>query len=64
MRENGGMKENFRFIFSLIWFPAVGCAFSSTLLFLVTLGDFANFFFASIAALAVATAGVILTSLG
>lgn len=58
------MKENFRLVFSLMWFPALGCAFSGTLLFLVTFGDFANFFFASIAALIVATAGVILTSLG
>lgn len=58
------MKENFRLIFSLMWFPAVGCAFASTLVFLITFGDFSEFFFASIATLIVATAGVILTSLG
>ena len=64
MRENEGMKENFRLIFSIVWFPALGCAFSGALLFLVTFGDFAGFFFASVAALVVATAGVIITSLG
>ncbi len=57
------MKENFRLVFSLMWFPALGCAFAGTLLFLVTFGDFADFFFASVAALVVATAGIILTSL-
>ncbi len=63
MRENGGMKENFRLIFSLLWFPAVGCAFASTLVFLVTFGEFSEYFFASVAALVVATVGVIVTSL-
>lgn len=58
------MKENFRLIFSILWFPALGCTFASFLVFAVTLGDFSEYFFAALAALIVSTAGVIITSLG
>ena len=63
LRDNDGMKEDLRLVFSLLWFPAVGCTFAGGMLFVLTFGEYGMFFLWSAIACALATAGVLVTSL-
>jgi len=57
------MYENARFFFSVLWLVAVGASFAFALAILISWGGYWEYFFASLGLLAVATAGVVVTSL-
>lgn len=57
------MRENIKLVFGAIWIPTTGCLFASGLLFVVTLGDFAEYFVWSLGIWSLATFVVWLTAL-
>lgn len=57
------MTENLRLLFSILWFPSLGASFATGLMFIVTLGDYGEYFLWSLIAFAIATFGVLATSL-
>lgn len=63
MRHNTFMYENARFFFSVLWLIAVGASFAFGLALIINWGGYWEYFFASLGVLAVATAGVVVTSL-
>ncbi len=63
MRQNMRMYENARFFFSVLWLIAFGASFAFGLALLISWGGYWEYFFASLAVLAVATGGVVSTSL-
>jgi len=63
IRDNRDMQDNLRLIFSGLWFPATGSLFASTLLFVLTLGDYWEFLLYALGAWIICTSVVILTSL-
>ncbi len=63
MRQNGRMYENARFFFSVLWLVALGASFAFGLALLISWGGYWEYFFASLGLLAVATGGVVATSL-
>lgn len=48
MRHNIDMLENLRLLFSILWFPATGFLVGSTLVFVLSLGDYGEYFVAAI----------------
>lgn len=63
MRQNERMKDNLRLFFSLMWFVAVGCTAASLFAVVISWGGYLEYFVAALIALAVTTAGSIITSL-
>lgn len=57
------MYENVRFFFSVLWLIALGTTFAFGLAFIISWGGYLDYLLASIAALVVSTAGVVVTSL-
>ena len=57
------MYENLRAFFSILWLIALGATFATGLAFIVSWGGYTEYLYASLAVLAVSTAGVLLTSL-
>lgn len=63
VRHNIRMKENIRLIFSALWFPATAAAFAGIMLFVLTLGEYWEFFLWSVGAWIICTVTVITASL-
>lgn len=63
MRHNTVMYENARFFFSVLWLIAVGASFAFGLALIINWGGYWEYLLASLGLLAVATAGVVVTSL-
>lgn len=63
IRDNGGMQDNLRLIFSALWFPATGASFTGILLFVLTLGEYGEFLLYALGAWLICTSVVIVTSL-
>ena len=63
IRDNAGMKENVRLIFSGLWFPATACLFAGIVLFLFTLGGYWEFLLWALGAWTICTVTVIVVSL-
>ena len=50
------MLENLRLLFSILWFPATGFLFGSGLVFVLSLGDYGEYFLGAIIAWGLVTA--------
>jgi len=63
IRDNTDMRDNLRLIFSALWFPATGAALAGIMLFILTFGDYWEFFLWSVGAWVICTVIVITASL-